>query len=75
MTNLRIGDYHLAEVHRSLRPEGGTASWFAHCNGCGWSGPLRASLAAAQDDCLTHDVTENERRQSEGGRRDRCRPT
>jgi hypothetical protein len=61
MAELRTGfDYHLAEVHRSVRAEGGTRSHFAACDACGWHGPQRAMSTAADEDALAHDKTENE---------------
>lgn len=56
---LRVGfDYHLAEAEKAglvtARP------WVARCTACGWVGPSRGDKTAAQDDALTHDVTENE---------------
>ena len=61
MPELRVGfDYHLAEVHRSVRyPEGGTRSYFAACDACGWQGPQRLSKSAAEDDATAHDNAEN----------------
>jgi hypothetical protein len=52
-------DYHLAEVHRSVRAEGGTRAYFAHCDACGWDGPQRATSAAADDDATAHDNASN----------------
>ena len=58
MPELRVGhDYHLAEVKRA----GVSVHWYeASCDACGWIGPKRDTRAAADDDAIAHDTTENE---------------
>ena len=48
---------HLAEVHRSVRAEGGTRSYFAACSLCGWTGPQRTTQAQAEQDAHEHHRT------------------
>jgi hypothetical protein len=58
--DVRTGyDYHLAEVHRSVRAEGGTRAYFAACVACGWRGPQRSTAHAADDDASAHDNASN----------------
>lgn len=57
-------DYHLAEVviteRTGVHPKSTVTikSYVARCK-CGWHGPARDSLRAADEDCYAHDSTEN----------------
>jgi hypothetical protein len=47
--------YHVTDIHRSVRAEGGTRGWFATCP-CGWRGPQRQSYIAAAEDSSRHSA-------------------
>jgi hypothetical protein len=52
--------HHLAELVQRQRMVGDPAGprFFARCR-CGWSGPDRPTVQAANDDAIVHEHTQN----------------